>query len=114
MTKSTNLTERNLRQLTGTENRHRHGLVADIFYTDGAKFVAEERGAYWLLDSIAICQRFEKSATLTCGDGNDNIIYTQHIEFTDFPLEEITLWFANNTIGLPSGHWIVKWGMWAP
>jgi hypothetical protein len=93
-----------------------------VLYTDGAKYVADEGGAYWLLDAIAICQRYEKkvaaepfqvwkltvredrSATLVCEDGNDKVVYTQPIEFTDFPLPEITLWFANNVIYLPSEH----------
>jgi hypothetical protein len=38
--------------------------------------------------------------SLVCGDGNDNIVDTQHIEYTDFPIDEITLQFANNVIYL--------------
>jgi len=41
---------------------------------------------------------------LVCDGGNDSIVYTQHSEFTDFPIPEITLWFANNVIYLPSEH----------
>jgi len=122
MTKATQLNERTLRQFTGSENWYRHGLVRNILFTDGAKFIADEGGAYWLLDAIALCQRTEthvaaeefqvwtlkvhedRTASLVCGDGNDHIVYTQHIAFTDFPINEITLWFANNTIYLPSEH----------
>ncbi len=122
MTKSTQLNEQNLRQFTGSENWYRHGLVRNILFTDGAKFIADEGGAYWLLDAIALCQRTEKhvaaeefqvwtlkvhedrTASLACTDGNDHIVYTQHIAFTDFPISEITLWFANHTIYLPSEH----------
>jgi hypothetical protein len=32
------------------------------------------------------------------------MIYTKHIPYTDCPIDEITLWFANNTIYLPSEH----------
>ena len=46
----------------------------------------------------------DRTATLTCGDGNNNTVYTKAIPFTDFPADEITLWFANNTIYLPSEH----------
>jgi hypothetical protein len=85
-------------------------------FTEGAKYVVDQAGAYWLLDAIAICQRYEKrvadevfqvwkltvtadrTASLVCEDGNDNIVYTQQIEFTDFPLDRITLWYANNVI----------------
>jgi len=122
MTKQSELTEFNLRQFTGSENWYRHGINCNVTYTDGAKFVADEGGAYWLLDAIAICQKFEKavsgeefqvwklkvnedrSASLVCDDGNDNIVYTQHIEYTDFPLSEITLYFVNNVIHLPSEY----------
>jgi hypothetical protein len=122
MTKTARLSERDLSQFTGSENWYRHGINRNILFTDGAKHVADEGGAYWLLDAIAICQRHEKkvsaekfqawkltvhedrTASLVCGDGNDNIVYTQHIEYTDFPIDEITLWFANNVIYLPSEH----------
>jgi len=122
MTKTEKLSEDYLRHFTGTENWYRHGLARDILFTDGAKHVADEGGAYWLLDEIALFQRYEKkvaaepfqvwrltvhedhSAALVCGDGNDNIIYTKHIPYTHFPVDEITLWFANNTIYLPIEH----------
>jgi hypothetical protein len=122
MTTTVKLSEADLNLFTGSENWYRHGINRDILFTDGAKHVADEGGAYWLLDAIAIAQRREKKVaaeefqvwtlkvredrteSLICGDGNDNIVYTQHIEFTDFPRAEITLWFANNTIYLPSEH----------
>jgi hypothetical protein len=109
-----------LNQFTGTENWYRHALNRNVLFTDGAKHVADEGGAYWLLDIIAIAQRHDKriaaeefqtwklvvrpdrTATLTCEDGNYNVVSTQELEFTDFPVPEITLWFENNTIYLPS------------
>jgi hypothetical protein len=112
MTNTSKLTAVNLRQFTGSENWYRHGINRNVTFTDGAKFVADEGGAYWLLDAIAICQRYKKrvaaeefqvwtlkvnedrSATLVCDDGNDNLVYIQHFEFTDFPLKEITLYFV--------------------
>ena len=36
--------------------------------------------------------------------GNDNIVFTKKIEYTDFPLDEIPLYFANNVILLPSEY----------
>jgi uncharacterized protein DUF6876 len=122
MTKTTKLTEADLRQFTGSENWYRHGINRNVLFTDGAKYIADEAGAYWLLDTIAICQHHEKSvsveefqvwklkvnadrtATLVCDDGSDKIVYTQHIEFTDFPLDEITLYFTNNVIHLLSEY----------
>ncbi len=122
MTKTARLTEADLAQFTGTENWYRHGINRNVLFTDGARYVADEGGAYWLLDEIAIIQPYDKriaaepfqvwklvvrpdrTATLTCEDGNDNLVFTKEIPFTDFPLDEITLWFANNTIYLPSEH----------
>ena len=122
MTKEHKPTEADLRNFTGSEHWYRFGLDPRITCTDGAKYVADEGGAYWLLDEIALAQRYDKrvmaeefqvwvlkvkddrTATLTCGDGNNNTVYTKEIPFTDFPADEITLWFANNTIYLPSEH----------
>lgn len=116
------MSEHDLRQFTGSENWYRHGINRNVLFTDGAKHVADEGGAYWLLDTIAICQKSEarvaaeefqvwtltvrpdRTATLVCEDGSDNAVDTQRVEFTDFPLDQITLWFANNVIYLPSEH----------
>ena len=109
-----------LSQFTGSEHWYRHGLVRQILFTDGAKYVADAAGAYWLLDEIALAQRFVKAvaaeefqawkltvkpdstAALSCEDGNTNVVFTKTIEFTDFPPDGIELWFENNTIYLPS------------
>jgi hypothetical protein len=48
--------------------------------------------------------RSDRSATLTCDDGNGTVVFTKEIEYTDFPLDEISLWFTNNVIYLPSEH----------
>ena len=122
MSKSEKLSAIHLRQFTGSEHWYRHGLNRKVVYTDGAKYVADEGGAYWLLDSIAIAQLYEKSvrgegfqlwtlkvkedrtAILTCDDGNGNIVYTQQLEFTDFPIPEIKFYFTDNTILLPSEY----------
>jgi hypothetical protein len=106
----------------GTSHYYRHGLNRKILFTDGAKHVADEGGAYWLLDIIAISQLHDKRlrrqpfqvwglavqpdswATLTVEDGNFNVLLTQRIAFTDFPGAGITLWFSNNVIYLPVEH----------
>ena len=85
------LTAADLLQFTGTEQWHRHGIVRDVLYTDGAKYVADLAGAYWLLDEIALAQRGsnrvaaeafqhwkitvkpDHAATLTCDDGNGQL-----------------------------------------
>jgi hypothetical protein len=116
------LNSADLRQFTGTETWYRHGFVRTVLYTDGAQYVAEKGGAYWLLDEIAFAQRDheriaveafqlwrlrvhpDRSATLTCEDGNGHKVFTKAISLTDFPLEEITLYFTNSVILLPSEY----------
>jgi hypothetical protein len=122
MTNTTKLSKTDLMQFTGTEQWYRHAINRKVLFTDGAKYVADTAGAYWLLDEIALAQRYDKrvaaeefqvwklavrldhTATLTCDDGNGHIVYKKEIEFTDFPLDEITFYFANSVIYLPSEH----------
>jgi len=120
MTKT--LTEADLHQFTGTENWYRHALNSAVRFTDGAKHVADAGGAYWLLDEIALAQRYvkkvaaeefqlwkltvktDRTATLVCQDGNYRTVYSKRIEFTDFPLNEISLYCTDSTILLPSEY----------
>jgi hypothetical protein len=48
--------------------------------------------------------RPDRTATLTRDDGNGNVVFAKEIEHTDFPLDEITLYFVNNVIHLPSEY----------
>jgi len=57
MTKTLNSAE--LAQFTGGENWYRHGINRPVLFTDGAKYIADQAGAYWLLDEIAIIQRHD-------------------------------------------------------
>lgn len=111
-----------LRQFTGSEHWYRHPINRAVLYTDGAQYIAETAGAYWLLDEIALAQRYvkavaaeefqtwtltvrdDKTATLACDDGNGRILFTKKLEFTDFPAAGITLWCVNDTILLPSEY----------
>jgi len=99
----------------GSENFYRHSLCRNVSYTEGVRYLAREAKCYWLIDAIAIPQATHKavkmegfqvwklkvaadnSAKLTCEDGNGGAVYSQHIDFTDFPAEEITLWVCDNT-----------------
>ena len=119
---SKRLTTNALRTFTGTEHWYRHPLAPGVLYTDGARYVAEAGGAYWLLDSIAIAQKFstavaaegfqlwkltvgdDRTVLLVCEDGNGRRVYAQAIDYTDFPLPEITLYFTNDVILLPSEY----------
>jgi len=96
--------------------------VRTVLFTDGTKYVADAGGAYWLLDEIAFTQRGDKrvaaaafqlwtltvapdrTAILTCEDGDGNAVFRKTIPWTDFPLEAIQLYFTDNTILLPSEY----------
>lgn len=108
-----------LAQFTGTLGYTRWSpLFSNMVLTDGALYVAENGGnggAYWLMDAIASYQpelrksehwepwasslqswtlkkTDKSSALLTCDDSVGAQVITQEIEYTDFDLEEITLW----------------------
>lgn len=123
MTEEKTLNYANLNQFTGSEYWYRHPINRAVLYTDGAKYVAETGGAYWLLDEIALIQPCNKkvskegfqvwtlkvnqenhTARLSCENGNGHRVYKKEIAFTDFPLPEITLWYSSNVIYLPSEH----------
>ena len=110
-----------LKNYTGAEVCFRHELYKLFTYTEGVQFLAAEAGAYWLVELIfglqhtvpAVkaepfqCWKLETSdyaGKLTCEDGNGNKVYTRAIEFTDFPMEEITLWFTDSVLLLPSEY----------
>jgi len=113
--------ESELASFTGSEQWFRHWL-GKVLFTDGAKYVADQAGAYWLIDEIVLAQNRPKikaeefqvwvlrvdlekrKAVLTCDDGNGNVVFTKHINFTDFPMAEIRFYYTDNTILLPSEY----------
>ena len=110
--------ERTLAGFYGSETFLRYG---NSIITDGVKWLSETCESFWLLDIINSVQciakvkaqafqtfrlivRADKSALLDVTDGNKHIIYRQEIEFTDFPIREITLWRVDGTIMLVSEY----------
>ena len=110
-----------LKSFTGSETFYRHGLYRKFVYTEGARYLAEHAGAYWLLDYIFSKQGITAigkegfqawivkvqdngSAVIVLEDGNKNEIVRFRIPFTDFPLKEFTLWFIGGTLLLPSEY----------
>lgn len=112
-----------LKQFIGTVG---YTIYSPIFryvaITDGVKYLAEKASCYWLLDEIAIAQKTPKflndpalkevlswklkksepeenysEAFLTCEKDKDIIVFLKKIEFTDFPLNEITI-YSQHTI----------------
>lgn len=115
---------------TGTERWYRYSpLFPNVLLTDGAKFIADECGAYWLMDVIgshlpAVKRAGERFAIAVLAkktpyeggwyfhlvdDIPSNVTYArQDIEFSDFPLDEIKLYVIDDgehvTILLPSEY----------
>ncbi len=106
----------NTEQFYGSEEWFRHPLNRNILFTEGAKYVADEAGAYWLLDRIALSEEprgpFQawkltvqaNKGILVCEDGNGNCLSKSEPFFTDFPEPGITLWCIEGTILLPSEY----------
>ena len=86
---------------------------AKFLLTDGAKFLAEQAKAFWLMDAIASHQINKKvaaepfqvwtlsvnekhEAILTCTDGDKTELVRQDIPGTDFPLTSITLYASQD------------------
>jgi len=120
------LTETDLNQFCGTQNYYRYTLGLKL--TDGVKYLADEAGAYWLLDIIASYQSKpsirkepfqvwqlklspdnaatgKHQAVVTMKTDSDRpLLVKQEIEYTDFPLDSIDLWLINGVILLPSEY----------
>lgn len=111
-----------LAQFTGSETFYRHPLSGGCVFTEGVHYLAQAGSAFWLIDAIlcpqlhvpalrdaefqvwtlTVCE--DRSATLVCTDGDDGRLYIHPVPWTDFPLETVSLWFANRTLYLPSEH----------
>lgn len=89
--------------------------------TDGVHCLREAAGAYWLIDVIEswnmseakvkneefqvwkfVCK--DEKGLVTCEDGNDNEVARQEIDYTDFPLDEVTIWVSNGVLLLPNEY----------
>ena len=115
MTKTSKTLLDSLAQFTGTERYYR--INRKCVLTDGAKYLAEVAGAYWLMDAAAsylpelgtddwfVLVRLVvngSNATLTLEDGNGDIRAQQDIGYTDFPLPEQIIYACWDT-----EHWVL-------
>jgi len=111
---------RELAHFTGDLDRYRH-WTRTLIYTPGIHHLAERAGAFWLIDLIASWQldptvrrepfqvwkldvKPDHSAIAVATDGNDTILASQDIPFTDFPLPTISVWLEDGTLLLPGEH----------
>lgn len=106
-------------QHTGTSEYHRVGFMGGLYATDGVIDVAEKTQSYWLLDLISSHQFYESVRNTphqvwklvriegskfkaTCEDGNDNVVTSQDIPYSDFEYDTYTIWKMDNVLMLPS------------
>jgi len=107
---------------TGTAVWYKHPLFRAYHYTDGVQYLANEAGAYWLIDLIVGCQlehatvkaepfqvwdlvvNEDRSAWLIMTDGNSRTVHKETLDVTDFPLSEIRLYLTGNVLLLPSEY----------
>ena len=94
-----------LAQFTGSEEFFRYH--SRCLLTEGARYLAEQAGCFWLLDVYAshlaaistdeyfTCLKFKRQddeGTVVIDDGNGVVLAEQEIPYTDFPLTEIKLY----------------------
>jgi hypothetical protein len=124
MQKTPTLTTADLAGFTGSETQYVNPLFK-YRYTEGVRFLAERGRAWWLLDAIASWQiklrrrkdldfqvwtlrrtpaKGVNSAELICTDGNEAQVVKQRINHTDFPLEEIKIYWIEGVMLLPSEY----------
>jgi hypothetical protein len=103
---------------TGTTQYYKHWL--GLRYTDGVKYIADQAGAYWLIDLIASYQpkmrmhdfqvwalsKTETGYMAKCTDGNGKFLKRQCFSLSTFPAELLPfeLWLVNGVLILPSEY----------
>lgn len=101
--------------------------ICRTLYTKGVQYLAQAANAYWLLTDASVMGKslMDKSTFITVdfkrytqaeredigfdaiiaySDGNDNVLTEQKYYITDFPLDELRLFFVDNTLLLPSEY----------
>lgn len=107
----------------GTENYFYNPLYRKLKYTDGVQFFALNagNGALWFLDIIGTevhplakkkgeefthvkLKSAGGKADITADDGNGNIFWQRHIEYTDCPEGEWGFYLTDDVLLLPSEY----------
>ena len=106
-----------LAQFTGTNGYYR--MYANFYLTDGTKYLAEKAECFWLFDlywshimsivpsknefTVLKMTVQKSSAYVSIEDGNDNVLASQFVDYTDFPLPSITLyccWYGDGWVAM--------------
>jgi len=115
-----------LQHFHGTEMFYQIPLLRTRF-TDGLKYLSEAAECFWLITDTSVIAKslmnrsefitidFKRlseerqdstgyEAEIIYTDGNDNILEKHGYRATDFPLDELRLFFVNGTLMLPSEY----------
>ena len=126
MDKKANIIKERLQYFNGSEVFYQIPLLRTRF-TDGIKYLADAAECFWLVtDSSVVAKSLrDRSSWVTIdfkrlpedkressgyeaeiiySDGNDNILERHGYNVTDFPLDELRLFFVNDTLMLPSEY----------
>lgn len=106
-----------LREYTGTEHYYRY--MFGMLHTDGVKALCEQFECWWFLDVICSYQPELKNeafqvwslrvaedftAVVLCTDGNNKVLKSQSIPYTDFKANEAFIWCVDGVVLLPSEY----------
>ena len=115
-----------LRHFNGTEMFYQIPLLRTRF-TDGLKYLANVADCFWLITDTSVIAKSLKyrsefitidfkrlskkkqevtgyEAEIIYTDGNDTVLEKHGYIVTDFPLDELRLFFVNDTLMLPSEY----------
>ena len=119
----------NLKNFYGTEQYYFNPFFKNIKYTDGIKFIGDNKASWLITDALSVLNYDEKvlkeytengfisvkwifnndengTATATYTDGNDEILFKQDYGITDFlkhfdiNKNELTLFYTNGVLML--------------
>jgi len=118
--------QESLQQFHGSDRFFQLPLIKTRF-TDGIHYLAEKAECFWLVTDASVIakslrdksyfitidfkrlseeEREEKQceALIQYSDGNGNLYETHRYHVTDFPLDDLRLFFVNDTLMLPSEY----------
>jgi len=126
MNAQVNKIKEGLQNFNGSEMFYQIPLIQTRF-TNGLKYLANVANCYWLITDVSVIAKsllnrsyfitidFKRlseeeqdysgyEAEITYSDGNGNVFETHRYNFTDFPLDELRIFFVDNTLMLPSEY----------
>jgi len=112
---------KNMENATGTERYHMYSAMPGYpVATDGAYCLAKDAECFWLLDLIGRYQSNKKldrdfqvwelevnqehETGVLRGYNDTEQVIEHELEYTDFPLDKVTLWLMDGVILLPSEY----------